>query len=139
VSTPEDQTADNTYQYDTSVDPPELAAREQPVTSSGDVPSTRSLKDWIDDIHGRGGDAIRGRQLANIPISHYNSWVRVPTHKTADSPSCTSDRGGAFTQEARMDTGNERERPDVGQPTSDTLISVFDGGVSTHPRHRQPL
>jgi len=52
--TPEDD-KDNTYQYDTSVDPPELAAREQPATISGDIASTRSLKDWINDIHGRGG------------------------------------------------------------------------------------
>jgi len=54
-STPDDHMADNTYRYDTLVEPPELAAREQPATISEDIPSTRSLKDWINDIHGRGG------------------------------------------------------------------------------------
>jgi len=39
------------------------------------------------------------------------------------------------TPEAFMDTGNDRERPGVVQPTSDTPISVFDGGgVATNER-----
>jgi len=83
----DDHKAEKTYTYDTAVAPPELATGRQPATLSGDIPSTRTLKDWIDDIHGRGGDALRGRQLADSPISHYNSWVRVPTPSTADKGS----------------------------------------------------
>jgi len=46
---------DNTYRYDTLVEPPGLDGREQPATATGDLPPKRALTHWIDDIHGRGG------------------------------------------------------------------------------------
>jgi len=124
VPGPDDHKADNTYRYDTAVEPPALATV---TTMNKDIPATRTLKDWIDDIHGRGGDALRGRQLADSPISHYNSWVRVPTPSTAD-------RGRVSTPEALMETWDEFGRPDVAQPRSNTTTSVFDGGGRQHPR-----
>jgi len=79
-----------------------------------------------------GGDALRGRQLADSPISHYNSWVRVPTPSAAD-------RGSVSTPTALMETWDERVRPDVVQPNSETTTSVFDGGETIFTRHLPPL
>jgi len=124
--TPDGHTPDT--RHDTSVEPPEPAAREQPATFSGDISSTRTLKDWINDIHGRGGDALRGRPLADSPISHHNSWVRVPTPGTFDLPSGVRDGEGEYVSEVRMGNSDEGERPDVVQPTTDTPRSVFKGG-----------
>jgi len=59
--------------------------------------------------------------VADSPISHYNSWVRVPTPSTAD-------RGSASYPEALMETGDEFGRPDAVQPRSSTTTNVFDGG-----------
>jgi len=84
------------------------------------VPSHRTLKDWLEDIHQKGGDATRGRPSADSPISHHNHWVRV-------------------SRDTLMDTGEEKEMTlrttNVIPPTSDTPISVgtnefsvYDGG-----------
>jgi len=67
-STTDDHKADSSYRYDTLAEPPARAAHEQPATISGDIPSTRLLKDWIDDIHGRGGTP-----------SEDGSWPIVPS------------------------------------------------------------
>jgi len=132
VSKPEVGEADDTSRYAT--------AGEQPgavnATTNADMPSTRTLKDWIADIHGRGGEGPRGRPLVDSPISHYNCWVRTPTPQPADHPSGLSDRGNVPSPATRMETGDEKERTDVVPPTSDTPISVYKGGEDkTHEKH----
>jgi len=57
-------------------------------------PPMRSLTDWIDNIHGRGGDAVQRRRMADSPISHYNTWERVASHPTYDTQSGMFDGGG---------------------------------------------
>jgi len=61
---------------DTVVEPPELVTVRQPATMNEDIPVTRTLKDWIDDIHGRGGK-----------LSEDGSW------RTAPSPTATAGCG----------------------------------------------
>jgi len=111
------------------VEPPEPTLSQQ-ATPGGDMPSTRTLKDWIDDIHGRGGEPRRGRPVVDSPISHLNSWVRVSTPSTAD-------RGRVSSPEAFMETGDELERPETVQPWSPITTHVFDGGGDN--RHEIPV
>jgi len=111
------------------VEPPEPTLSQQ-ATPGGDMPSTRTLKDWIDDIHGRGGEPRRGRPVVDSPISHLNSWVRVSTPSTAD-------RGRVSSPEAFMETGAELERPETVQPWSPITTHVFDGGGDN--RHEIPV
>jgi len=77
---------DNTYRYDTLVEPPGLDGRTPPATAASDLQPIRARPYWIDNIHGGGGD--------DSPISHCNSWKRVPTHPTFDTPSGVYDGGG---------------------------------------------
>jgi len=95
---------DNTYRYDKRVELPALAERETPASATGNLQPIRALTHWMDEIHGKGGEATRGRQLADSPISHYNSWERVPTHPTYDTPSGVYDGGGASAPETPMET-----------------------------------
>jgi len=52
----------------------------------------------------------------------------VPTPYTFGLPSGVLDGEGEYVSEIQMGDGDARERPDVVQPTSDTPMSVFDGG-----------
>jgi len=102
--------------------------------------------DTTTSVFDGGGDNIHETPVAsaadNRPITRRAYIIRVdhmkttvPPLSTTDTPSCVYDSVSEYATEAGMDTGNERERPGVGQPTSDTTISVFDGGgVPTHGR-----
>jgi len=83
----------DTSRDDTLVQPPGPDSDKQ-VTTAGKLQPVRTLTNWIDDIHGRGGEAVRRRRLADSPISHHNSWERVPTHPTGDTLSGVYDGGG---------------------------------------------
>jgi len=109
VSQPDDHPADDISIYETVGEKPGHA--EVNTAMREDIPSNRTLKNWLDEIHGKGGDATRGRPSADSPISHHNQWVRVG-------------------RETPMETGGEKERTDVVKPTSATPISVYDGGGS---------
>jgi len=80
-----------------------------------------------------GGDAVRRPHLADNPISHHNSWERVPTHPTYDIPSGVYDGGGACVPETPMETSDEKTG--VAQPKGDLQSGVFDGGVTVFSRH----
>jgi len=113
--------ADSTVQPDRAdelVQPPEPDGDKQ-VTTAGKQQPVRTLTNWINDIHGNGGDAVRRRQLADSPISHHNSWERVPTHPTCDPPSGVYDGGGTSRETGAKRTGGDQ---------CDTQTSVFDGG-----------
>jgi len=127
--------ANNTYRYDKLVEPRGLEGREKPTTITGNLQPIRALTHWINEIHGRGGDAARGRPLADSPISNHNSWERVPTHPTYDTPLGVYDGGGAYVPETPMETSEER--PGVAQPKFDTQTGVFDGGCD-HARETPP-
>jgi len=47
--------------------------RDKQVTAAGRPQPMRTLTHCIDEIHDRGGDAVRLRQLADSPISHHNT------------------------------------------------------------------
>jgi len=52
---------DNTYRYDKLVEPPGPDVRDRPATPTVNLQPIRALTYWIDEIHGREGDAARGR------------------------------------------------------------------------------
>jgi len=113
---PEDEQAEANI----GVGQPEHTLSQQ-ATPGGDMPATRTLKDWIDDIHGRGGEPRKGRPVVDSPISHLNSWVRVSTPSTAD-------RGRVSSPEASMATGDEPPGPETVQGWSPIMTYVFEGG-----------
>jgi len=89
------------------------------VTTAGKLQPVRTLTNWIDDIHGRGGDAVRRRRLADSPISHHNSWERVPTYPTCATPPGVYDSGGTLVETGAKRTGGDQ---------CNTQTGVFDGG-----------
>jgi len=122
---------DNTYKYDKLVEPLGPDRKDTPVTSTVNLQPIRALTSWIDEIHGKRGDAARGRHRADSPISHHNSWERVATHHTNDTPSGVYDGGVACVPETPTEKGNER--PSVARPKGDTQSGVFDGGGERVP------
>jgi len=111
---------DNTCRYDTLQRAQHSGPEgDQQATTAGNAKLERTLKHWINDIHGRGGDAVSRRRLSDSPISHHNSWERVPTHPTWDTPSGVYDGGG--TPEGTSDKRTSGDK-------CDTQAGVFDGG-----------
>jgi len=78
---------DNTYKYDKLVEQSGPDRSDASVTAAIKRQPMRTLTHWIDEIHSRGGEAARGRHLADSTISHHNSWERVASYPTYDTPS----------------------------------------------------
>jgi len=116
---------DHTYRYD-PIQWVERAGSEgdDRATSAGSAKPERTLKHWINEIDGRGGDAVRHRRLADSPISHLNKWERVASPPTYDTPSGVYDGGGAGV----LETPTSDQRISGAQPKGDTQSGVFDGG-----------
>jgi len=81
--------------------------RDKQVTTAGKLQPVRTLSNCIDDIHGRGGDAVKRQRLADSPLSHHNSWERVPTHPTSDTPSGGYDSGGTSGETGAKRAGGD--------------------------------
>jgi len=97
-----------------------------PVRSAGSAKPERTLKHCINEIHGRGGNAVRHRRLTDSPISHLNTWERVASHPTYDTLSGVYDGGGAGVPETP--TSDQRISGALEYIKGDTQSGVFDGG-----------
>jgi len=86
----------------------------------------RTLTHWINDIHGRGRDIVPGHRHADSPISHHNTWERVPTHPTYDTSSGGHDGGGAGVPATPIERSEGKH--DMARPTGDPQSGVFDSG-----------
>jgi len=110
---------------DTDDEPSDVPQRDpegdKQVTTA--VLPVRTLTHWNYEIHGRGRDAVRGRRLADSPISHHNNWEQVASQPTYDTPSGVYDGGGACVPETPAE-----KRISGAQPQCDTQSFMFDGG-----------
>jgi len=116
---------DNTYRFDKLVQHSGPDGDKQ-VTTTGKLQPIQTLTHWINEIHGRGGDIVPGRRLADSPISHHNTWERVASHSTYDTPSGVYHGGGACVFETP--TAKSNGRHSAAGPTGDPQSGVFDSG-----------